>query len=311
MKAVLKSTSGENKGHVELPSQFHEPVRPDLIKRAVLSIQSHKRQPFGTDPEAGKKVSSKISRRRRNYKGAYGHGISRVPRKILSHSGTRFNWQAAEVPSVVGGRQAHPPKVTKIWDRKMNNKERRKAIRSAMAASVDKALVVARGHKVTEYPIVLDDAVESFKKSKEILDLFTKLGLDDEMERASKKTMVTGVGRTRGRTSKKRKGPLLVVSKSCDLYKAARNVPGVDIVIVDSLNAELLAPGCDCGRLTLYTKGAIDKLEKSNLFFENASEAKPVKESEAEEKPVKKAVKKVAAEEKPKKKAKSKEEKTE
>lgn len=309
MKAYLKSSSGESKGNVELPSQFNEEVRPDLIKRAVLAMQSHKRQPFGTDPEAGKKYSSKISRRRRNYKGAYGHGISRVPRKILSHSGTRFNWQAAEIPSVVGGRQAHPPKAEKIWTRKINDKERRKALRSAMAASVTKEFVSGRGHIISEYPLVLDDSVEGFKKAKEILALFEKLGLEKELERASKKTAKTGKARMRGRTAKKRVGPLLVVSKKCDLSMAARNVPGVDIITVESLNAELLAPGCDCGRLTLYTKAAIDRLENENLFFEKtkpAEEKQETTKSAAAAKPVKKATK--PAEEKPKKRVKKTEE---
>ena len=42
---------------------------------------------------------------------------------------------------------------------------------------------------------------------------------------------------------------------------------GVDIVKVNALNAELLAPGCNIGRLTLFTEGAIDKLEKDKMFM--------------------------------------------
>jgi large subunit ribosomal protein L4e len=266
MKATIKSQSGENKGEKELPVQFHEEVRADLIKRAVQAIQSHRRQPYGTDPEAGKKYSSKISRRRRDYKTAYGIGISRVPRKILSYRGTRFNWQAATVPYAVGGRQAHPPKVEKVWSKKINQQERHKAIRSALAASVVKEYVLQRGHVVQDYPLVLEDSVESIKKTKDVLALLIKIGLEKELERSAKKTEKTGRARRRGRSAKKRKGPLFVVSKKCDLMKAVSNVPGAEIVEVESLNAELLAPGCDYGRLTLYTEGAIDKLDKLKLF---------------------------------------------
>ena len=65
---------------------------------------------------------------------------------------------------------------------------------------------------------------------------------------------------------KKRKGPLFVVSQNCPLVKAASNIPGVDVVAVRSINAELLAPGCQCGRLTLYTRSAIEELDKYKLY---------------------------------------------
>ncbi|HHI04075.1 MAG TPA: 50S ribosomal protein L4 [Candidatus Woesearchaeota archaeon] len=275
MKAILKSAAGTTKGTINLPVQFEEEIRPDLIKRAVLAVQSHKYQPQGTDIEAGKKYSSKLSRRRRDYKTSYGYGISRVPRKILSYRGTRFNWQGATSPNTVGGRQSHPPKSEKIIYRKINKKERRKAIRSAMAASVQKELVLKRGHYVEEYPLVLEDSIENLKQTKDVLSLLKKLKMEKELERAAKKTRKTGNARRRGRKSKRRKGPLFVVSKKCDLVKAASNIPGVNVVEIESLNAELLAPGCEIGRLTFYTKSAVEKLEKLNLFIDSRVEKKP------------------------------------
>jgi len=71
----------------------------------------------------------------------------------------------------------------------------------------------------------------------------------------------------RGRKYKTRKGPLLVVSKECKLLKSAKNIPGLDVVEVSKLNAELLAPGTTMGRLTLFTEAAIEKLEKEKLFM--------------------------------------------
>ncbi|MEM4397381.1 MAG: 50S ribosomal protein L4 [Candidatus Woesearchaeota archaeon] len=279
MKATIISKNGNKE--IDLPKQFNEQVREDLIKRAFLAIQSHKRQPYGTDPEAGKKHSSKLSRRRRDYKTAYGIGISRVPRKILSHSGSRFNWVAAAVPYAVGGMQAHPPTTNKIWYKKINDKERKKAIRSAMSASINKDLVLKRGHKINfnEFPFVLESNVEKISKAKEAKKLLLDLGLKDELERASKTTQKTGRAKRRGRTKKQRKGPLIVVSKKCDLMKALRNIPGIDVVDVKSLNVELLAPGAKPGRLTLYTESALDVLKNENLFFENDFNKKEKKDS--------------------------------
>jgi len=39
MKLSILNISKEEIGKQELPSQFNEDVRPDLIKRAVISIQ--------------------------------------------------------------------------------------------------------------------------------------------------------------------------------------------------------------------------------------------------------------------------------
>ena len=111
------------KGTKDLPIQFHEQVRTDLIQRAVLSLQAEGRQAYGTKPGAGTRQVSEISRRRRDYKGTYGIGISRVPRKIMSRNGTRMNWVGAIAPGTVGGRQGHPPKAEKNWTQKINEKE--------------------------------------------------------------------------------------------------------------------------------------------------------------------------------------------
>ena len=54
----------------------------------------------------------------------------------------------------------------------------------------------------------------------------------------------------------------------CKLIKSAKNVPGVEIMIVDKLNAKVLAPGNKPGRLTLYSTSAIKRLGEEKLFTE-------------------------------------------
>ncbi|MBI5065093.1 50S ribosomal protein L4 [Candidatus Woesearchaeota archaeon] len=256
------------KGSIDLPKQFEEPIRKDLIKRAVLSAQSNQRQPHGTNPLAGKRPSAKLSRRRRECRGSYGKGISRVPRKILNRRGSQMYMVGAFAPGTVGGRRAHPPKAEKILIRKINDKERKKAIRSALHATTLKELVQERGHKVPKnYPFVIDDSFEKINKTSELVELLEKLGLTEELERTKEKKVRSGKGKVRGNPYKKKKGPLFVVSQKCELQRAAENLPGVDAVSVESLNAELLAPGTHVGRLTLYTQSAIKKLEKESLFM--------------------------------------------
>ncbi len=268
MKLDILDSTKTKMGEINLPSHFKEEFRPDLIKRAVLSIQSHKRQPYGASPDAGKRASAKLSRRRRDYKASYGHGISRVPRKILVRRGTRMIWVGAVAPGTVGGRRAHPPKVEKIWWLSINEKERKKAIRSAIAATISKDLVIARGHLIPEiYPFVLDDKFESMEKTKDFVKALEDLGLKDELYRVSKVKIRAGKGKSRGRRYVIKKGPLIVISKSGKLSNSASNILGIDVVDVKSLNAELLAPGTKAGRLTLWTNSALNVLEKENLFI--------------------------------------------
>ncbi|MBS3105652.1 50S ribosomal protein L4 [Candidatus Woesearchaeota archaeon] len=267
MKLDILDSSNNKIGEIKLPRQFDEEYRPDLIQRAVLAIQSHKRQAYAASESAGKRASAKLSRRRRDYRGSYGIGISRVPRKIMTRRGTRMNWVGAFAPGTVGGRRAHPPKSEKIWWKKINKKEKAKAIRSAIAATIMKDVVSERGHLIpSSYPFILDDKFELMNKTKEVIETFNRIGLENELERVKEKKIRAGKGKSRGRKYKKKKGPLIVVSKLDKLSRAVANIPGIDVVDVKSLNTELLAPGAKAGRLVLWTAAAVNILEKENLF---------------------------------------------
>jgi large subunit ribosomal protein L4e len=55
---------------------------------------------------------------------------------------------------------------------------------------------------------------------------------------------------------------LIVVSRKDGVEKGARNLAGVDIVTPGQLNTELLAPGGDPGRLSVFTESAIEVLRR-------------------------------------------------
>ncbi len=273
MKAPLYNLQGKKIKEIDLPIQFNEEIRPDIIKKAILAIQSHNRQPYGVKPDAGKRASAVLSRRRKNYKSSYGHGISRVPRKTMWHRGRQFGWVGAFAPGTVSGRQAHPPKAEKKYWEFINIKERRKAIRSALSATMISKLVEKRGHKFNQ-SLVIENKFEELKKTKDVVNVLIKLGLQDELKRISKKKIRAGKGKNRGRKYKIKKGPLLVVSKACPLEKSAKNLQGIDVCIINNLNSELLAPGADIGRLTIYTENSVNKLAKEKLFMQDYKEPK-------------------------------------
>lgn len=249
MKVNVYNIEGEVSGNIELPAIFNEEFRPDLIKRAVISSQTARVQPWGNDPMAGKRTTAESW--------GSGRGAARV-RRIKNGA------KAAFAPMAIGGRQAHPTRAEKNHHERINTKERRFAIRSAIACTADKEKVENRGHKIgdlEQFPIVVSDDICSVKKTAETREIFKKLGVFDDIVRAKEgKKIRAGRGKTRGRKYKKVKGPLLVVGEDKGISLGARNHAGVDVVVVNNLNAELLAPGTHPGRLTIFTESAIKEL---------------------------------------------------
>ncbi|AXI25150.1 50S ribosomal protein L4 [Methanofervidicoccus sp. A16] len=250
MRTKVYGVDGSEKGEIELPYVFETDYRPDLIRRAFLSAFTARLQPKGVDPMAGKRTSAKSIGK--------GHGMARVRR-------TREG-KAAFVPQAVGGRRCHPPKVEKILHERINKKERIKALMSAIAASANSELVRNRGHVVEDVPsipLVIENEFEGVSKTKEVFEIFKNLGLDKDVERAKNGIKIrAGKGKMRGRRYRKPKSVLVVVSDLCNAVKGARNLPGVDVITVDSLGILHIAPGGDAGRLTLWTEGAIEKLRE-------------------------------------------------
>ncbi len=268
MNVPVLDQSNKETGKVELPEQFKEAVRDDVIKRSVLSMNSNSRQKYGAHPLAGKRHSAKLSKRRNTYRSSYGHGISRVPRKILSRRGKQMYWVGAVASNTVKGRKAHPPKAEKNWTRKINKKERRLAIRSALSAAVIRDQVLNRGHKVpSNYPFVADNGMEKLSKTKDVLSALGNLGFGEELKRVQFKKIRAGKGKSRGRRYKRKVGPLIVVSDVCELQKSARNIPGVNVEVVHKINTKTLAPNATIGRCCIFTQRAIERLAKEDLFM--------------------------------------------
>ena len=163
---------GKNVGDVKLPSVFDTAYRPDIIKRAVLSIMSKKRQPYGADPLAGKRSSAHYHGKRRYRFTMMNREMARMPR-IHGKGARLYAYRARVAPHTVKGRKAHPPKAEKIWIEKVNKKESLLAIKSALAATANKNLLKLRGH-TSESPVIFVDDFEKLKKTKDVKSALKK-----------------------------------------------------------------------------------------------------------------------------------------
>lgn len=262
------SVEGKERRTVHLPKVFDEPVRADLIARAVQAARANRRQPYGAPRQgvwAGRRHSTEWWGK--------GRGASRVQR-------LKGGQDAATSPNNVGGARAHPPRVAQVRSEKINVKERRKARRSAIAAVARSELVAARGHTWDtgfKLPIVLEADFETLferalrerskddetSPTKALLDVLHNIGLDADIERARAGVHVrAGRGKMRGRRKKGPRSVLIVASNATTLVRAARNLPGVDVVSPRGLSTESLAPGGTPGRLTVFTESALGEIQE-------------------------------------------------
>ncbi len=262
MKAQIHSLTGEKEQEIELPAFFSEEVREDLIAKSFRAESEAQRQRYGVALFAGKRASApgKVRHQRRRWRGAYGIGISRVPRKVMSRRGRRFHWVGAFAPGTVGGRMSHPAKAERIFTFKVNKKEKLMALKSALAATASQKLLNQRysfnGTLPLHLPIILERKIEGIQKVKELEKTLRALLKTDHF--FPQKSIRAGKGKMRGRRYKKSAGLLLVVSKADKL----KGIKAFDIREAKKLTVGDLAPGGKAGRLTIYSHGAMLDLQE-------------------------------------------------
>ena len=256
-KATAYTTTGTKDGEMELPLVFSTPFRRELIHKAFTNLNSHKFQPQGRHPTAGQDVVADSN------DPPTGQGVSRVAR--MRGGGGGRQGQGGEVASTRGGRQAHPPIVEKVIYKKLNKKENKLALCSAIAATASKDLVASRGHKIDgieSFPIIISDDIEKVSKASEITKVLDSLNLSQDIKRLQSRKPRTGKSSLRGRSKKVGKSVLFVTKEVSNLSKAIGALPGVEARSVKELSVLDLAPGSDPIRLTVYSKSAIEEIGK-------------------------------------------------
>lgn len=261
VKINVYDMSGKIKNQVETPNVFSRDVRKDLIQRAFLAVMSNSRRKHSRDFMAGKRTSASYHGRRSVFNSMANKEMARGPR--ITGQGY-LNMRLRFAPHAVKGRLAHPPTEQRTFAEKINDKERRLAILSAIAATANREFVTESGHKIPkiDLPIIIDDSLQKVSKTADVEKLLFSLGLNEEIERLEEKTIRAGRGKSRGRKYRTKTGPLIIVSKNEGVAEAAKNMGGVDVVELSNINAKLLAPGGRPGRLALWTESAIKKLSE-------------------------------------------------
>jgi large subunit ribosomal protein L4e len=249
MTINIYGVDGSVKGSMELPAVFSSPLRPEVIRRAVISEESYRLQPQAHSTLAGMQTSAAYFGRVHSFRSGRHMGHAIRPREKL---GGGAQGKVKRIPSATKGRRAHPHMVGKIIVERINRKEYLIALTSAIAATA------ARKGSM---PLVVSNSIESVKKTKDLMQIFDKLKFSSLIAQ-SHDPKIKGGRRAAVRRHFKN-ALLLVTSTECDAIKAARNIPGVDACSVASITVGKLAPGGNAGRQTLWSEDAAKSVEKS------------------------------------------------
>merc|ERR1712235_112702 len=245
--------TGQN---INLPAVFKAPIRPDVVNQVHTGLNKNNRQPYAVADNAGEQTSAESW--------GTGRAVARIPR--VRGGGTSRSGAAAFGNMCRGGRMFNPNKTWRRWYRKVNVTQRRYATVSAIAATALPALAMAKGHRVEsvpEFPLVLDDSVESLKKTKDVVTVLRKTNAWADIERVkASRRYRAGRGKMRNRRYVQKRGPLVIYSKDDGITLAFRNIPGVTLLPVDKLNLLKLAPGGHVGRFCIWTASASGKLDQ-------------------------------------------------
>jgi len=261
---VYSHTDGKVVSQTKLPVVMLSPIRPDIVHFVHTNMAKNKRQPYAVSSRAGHQTSA--------VSWGTGRAVARIPR--VAGGGTSRSGQGAFGNMCRKGRMFAPTKIWRKWHRKINVNQKRYAVASALAATAVTALVMARGHRISklnEIPLVIDDKVNSIKKTKEAYTLLDAVGASQDVDKVKRTKVVrAGKGKMRNRRFVLRKGPLVVYDETDGIDQAFRNLPGVELTRVESLSVLNLAPGGHLGRFCIWTQGAFDKLD---LLFGTGKQA--------------------------------------
>ncbi|XP_075714443.1 large ribosomal subunit protein uL4 [Rhinoderma darwinii] len=251
------SEKGEASGkNVTMPAVFKAPIRPDIVNFVHTNLRKNNRQPYAVSKLAGHQTSAESW--------GTGRAVARIPR--VRGGGTHRSGQGAFGNMCRGGRMFAPTKTWRRWHRRVNITQKRYAVCSALAASALPALVMSKGHRIEEIPevpLVVEDKVESYKKTKEAVLLLKKLKAWNDIKKVyASQRMRAGKGKMRNRRRVQRRGPCVIYNDDNGIVKAFRNIPGITLLSVNKLNLLRLAPGGHVGRFCIWTESAFRKLDE-------------------------------------------------
>nr|KAF6326428.1 hypothetical protein mPipKuh1_008423 [Pipistrellus kuhlii] len=124
---------------------------------------------------------------------------------------------------------------------------------------------MSKGHcieVVPELPLVVEDKVEGYKKTKEAVLLLKKLKTWNDMKKVyASQQMRAGNCKMRN-SCIQHTGLCIIYNEGNSVIKAFRNIPGITLLSVNKLNILKLEPGGHVGCFCIWTESIFCKLDE-------------------------------------------------
>merc|ERR1739844_313253 len=134
----VHNLAGSSLRSVALPKIYNAPVRQDVVNHVHTQVRKNAMMPKGVSEKAGHQTSAESW--------GTGRAVARIPR--VRGGGTHRSGQGAFGNMCRGGRMFAPTKTWRKWHSAVNQKQRRYAIASAIAASGSPGIVMSKGHQI-------------------------------------------------------------------------------------------------------------------------------------------------------------------
>jgi large subunit ribosomal protein L4e len=241
---ALKVLSKEGKMQKEIaePEKLSYPYKPWLINRAVLAENTWQLQPQGHYLLAGMQTTAVYVGQMHKWRTGRHVGRAIRPREKLAEGALG---KVRRIPSATTGKRASPHLIEKNQKEKINKKEYASALYSAISKTF------------SNKKIVLDDAVESITKAKDVNNILKMLGVWAK----PKKHVRSGVRRS-SRIKKYGHIATIVIKGDKGIGRAARNIPGIKVCGVDRLSVGRLMPGGSPKAISIWTESAIMEIDE-------------------------------------------------
>lgn len=246
--AIIMSTEGKKIQEVTIPTVFNHEYKLWIINRAIIAENTWNLQPQGHYLLAGMQTTAAYIGRYGTWRTGRHVGRAINPREKLA-SGAQG--KVRRVPSAVTGKRAAPHLIEKRIKEKINKKEYTIALYSAMAKTF----------KNLPEPIILENKAESIKNTKEVNKLLKELKIisNKKSNPSTKKT-------NRSAKQKKYKHIVtIVVKEDKGIVKAARNIPGVNVCVLDKITVGKLMPGGYPKCISIWSEDAVKDADTIKL----------------------------------------------
>lgn len=197
MEALIYNQKGEETGKINLPEEiFNIPWNDDMVHSVVVSMMSNKRSGTAHTKNRGEVRGGGKKPWRQKGTGRARHGSTRSP-----------IW--------VGGGVAHGPRVDKNYSKKINKKEKSKALRAVLSK------------KLKDNEIIFLDSVsfskQSAREAKNVLTSLSKISGFEELA-----------------TRKKNSAVIALDGKNENVEKSFRNFGNLEVEEIRNINPVLL-----------------------------------------------------------------------